>query len=74
MCPKGISNGKLGLMQRIMLYKWPRCSVPFAGVNIMSVHEVIVALDDAKSRIAELEMTLATIKESTSSEKTKEIQ
>jgi hypothetical protein len=30
----------------------------FAGVNIVSVHEVTVALDDAKSRIAELEMTL----------------
>jgi len=46
----------------------------FFGVNIVSVHDVVIALDVKKSRVAEMETTLATIKESTASEKTKEIQ
>jgi hypothetical protein len=39
----------------------------FAGVNIVLFHEVVVSLDATKSRIAELEMTLVTIKEYISS-------
>jgi len=45
----------------------------FIGVSIVLVHEVTLDIEDAKSMIAEMEMTLATIKESIASEKTKEI-
>jgi hypothetical protein len=46
----------------------------FVGVNIVSVHEVAVALNAAKSKVAEMEKTLETIKEVMASEQKKEIQ